>query len=96
MSDPELIKVALRMKDDGNVRFQAGKFKEAEGMYREALGHLETVKNDNKELRELKQTVLLNIAAVCNRSGDFKESVIICTKALEYGDKSVKAYFRRA
>jgi hypothetical protein len=45
MSDPELIKVALRMKDDGNIRFKASKLKEAEGLYRESLAHLETVKN---------------------------------------------------
>ena len=50
MSDPELIKVALRMKDDGNLRFKAQKLKEAEGMYREALAHIETVKNDTKDL----------------------------------------------
>jgi hypothetical protein len=45
MSDPELIKVALRMKEDGNLRFKAGKLKEAEGMYRDSFAHLETVKN---------------------------------------------------
>ena len=50
MSDPELIRVALRMKDDGNLKFKAQKWKEAEGMYRESYVHLETVKNDNKEL----------------------------------------------
>lgn len=96
MSDPELIKVALRMKDDGNVRFKAGKFKEAEGMYRDSLGHLETVKNDNKELRELKKSVLLNIALVCNKAGDYKETLINCTKALDIDEKAVKGYFLRA
>ena len=50
MSDPELIRFALRMKDDGNLKFKAQKWKESEGMYREAYVHLETVKNDNKEL----------------------------------------------
>jgi hypothetical protein len=50
MSDPELIQTGLRLKDDGNLRFKAQKFKEAEGLYRDALGHLETVKNDTKEL----------------------------------------------
>lgn len=47
MSDPELIQVALRMKDDGNLKFKSQKFKEAEGLYRESLAHLETVKNEN-------------------------------------------------
>jgi FK506-binding protein 4/5 len=96
MSDPELIKVALRMKDDGNVRFKAQKFKEAEGFYRDALGHLETVKNDNKELRELKKTVLLNIAVVTNKTGDYKETLINATRALDIDDKTAKAYFLRA
>ena len=54
MSDPELIRVALRMKDDGNIKFKAQKFKEAEGLYREALVHLETVKNNNNELQYFK------------------------------------------
>ena len=96
MSDPELIKVALRMKDDGNVRFKAQKFKEAEGFYRDSLAHLETVKNDNKELKELKKTVLINIAIVCNKTGDYKEALIISTKALDLDDKAVKALYQRA
>ena len=58
MSDPELIQVALRLKDDGNLRFKAQKFKEAEGLYRDALAHIETVKNDNKQLKDLQKIVL--------------------------------------
>ena len=96
MSDPELIKVALRMKDDGTVRFKASKFKEAEGFYREALGHIETVKNDSKELKELKKTVLLNIAVCCNKTGDYKETLINCTKALDLDDKAAKGFYLRA
>jgi FK506-binding protein 4/5 len=96
MSDPELIKVALRMKEDGNLRFKAQKFKEAEGLYREALAHVETVKNDNKELQDLKKTVLLNVSVACNKSGDYKEVLINCTKALDIDEKAFKAYFLRA
>ena len=83
MSDPELIRVALRMKDDGNLKFKALKLKEAEGLYRESLAHLETVKNQTKELTDLKKTVLLNIALVCIKTSDFKETLINCTKALD-------------
>lgn len=50
--------MAVRYKDDGNAKFKAGKLKEAEGLYRDALAHLDTVKNDNKELKELKKTIL--------------------------------------
>ena len=83
MSDPELIRVALRMKDDGNLKFKASKLKEAEGLYRESLAHLETVKNQTKELTDLKKTVLLNIALVSIKTSDFKETLINCTKALD-------------
>ena len=31
--------------------------KEAEGLYRDALSNLETVKNDNEEIRKLKVTL---------------------------------------
>lgn len=96
MSDPELIRVALRMKDDGNIKFKAQKFKEAEGLYREALVHLETVKNNNNELQDFKKTVMLNIALVCLKSGDCKETLIICTKALDIDSKAVKGYYLRA
>lgn len=58
MSDIELIQVAVRLKDDGNAKFRLGKFKEAEGHYKDATSHLETVKNDNKDLKELKVVLL--------------------------------------
>jgi tetratricopeptide (TPR) repeat protein len=96
MSDPELIKVALRFKDDGNLKFKAQKYKEAEGLYRDAFAHLETVKNDNKELRDLKKTILLNISVVTNNTGDYKETLINCTKALDLDDKASKAYYLRS
>ena len=96
MSDPELIRVALRMKDDGNLKFKAQKFKEAEGLYRDALVHTETVKNDTKELKDLKKTLLLNIALVSLKSGDNKEVLINCTKALDLDDKAVKGFYLRA
>ena len=96
MSDPELIKVALRMKEDGNLRFKAQKWKEAEGLYNDALSHLETVKNENQNLLDLKKTMLLNIAVVCLKSGDFKEVLINCTKALDIDEKTPKAYYLRA
>lgn len=96
MSDPELIKVALRYKDDGNLKFKAQKYKEAEGLYRDALAHLDTVKNDNKELKDLKKTILQNLSLVTNITGDYKETLINCTKALDIDDKSSKAYFLRS
>jgi hypothetical protein len=58
MSDPELIKVALRMKEDGNAKFRAGEIKAAEGFWRDGVAHLSTVKNDNKDLRDLRINLL--------------------------------------
>jgi hypothetical protein len=71
MSDIELIKVAVRFKEDGNLKFKEKKYKEAEGLYRDALSHLDTVKNDNDELKELKTTILVNLCVVCNNSEDY-------------------------
>lgn len=50
----KLIKVALRLKDDGNIKFKEKKFKEAEGLYRDGISHLDTVKVSNDELNKLK------------------------------------------
>lgn len=58
MSDPELLAAAMRLKDDATARFKLQEFKAAEGNYRDALAHLETVKNDNKDLQDLKRTIL--------------------------------------
>lgn len=58
--------------------------------------HTETVKNDTKELKDLKKTLLLNIALVCLKSGDNKEVLINCTKGLDLDDKAAKGYYLRA
>ena len=58
MSDPELIAVAIRLKDDGNIKFKSQLYKQAEGHYRDAIAHAETVKNDNDELKKLKIAIL--------------------------------------
>lgn len=93
MSDQELILVAVRLKDDGNAKFRLGKFKEAEGHYKDGSAHLDTVKNDNQSLKELKVQLLQNTAVVCNKSGDFKEAIRCCTKALALDSKAFKALF---
>ena len=58
MSDPELIRVAMHLKDQGNIKFRERAFKIAEGQYKDALSHAETVKNDTPELNRLKVTIL--------------------------------------
>lgn len=75
MNDAELIQVALRQKDDGNLKYKEKKLKEAEGLYRDGLSHLETVKISNAELTKLKITLHQNLSLVLNASGDHKEAV---------------------
>lgn len=96
MSDAELIAAALRLKDDGNVKFKNQQFKQAEGHYRDAIAHAETVKNDTEELKKLKVTTLQNMSICTNNTGDFKETIMNCTKALYIDDKAVKALFLRS
>lgn len=88
--------MALKYKDDGNAKFKLGKLKEAEGLYRDALAHLDTVKNDNKELKELKKNILQNLSVVTNKTGDYKETLINCTKVLDIDEKAVKGYYLRS
>lgn len=45
MSDPELMQTAEKLKADGNAKFKTKNFKQAEGHYRDALSHANTVKN---------------------------------------------------
>jgi len=44
----------------------------------------------------LKKTILLNISVVTNNTGDYKETMINCTKALDIDDKAGKAYYLRS
>ena len=96
MSDAELISAALRLKEDGNIKFKAKQFKQAEGHYRDAIAHAETVKNDTEELKKLKITTLQNMSICTNNTNDFKESIVNCTKALYIDDKAVKALYLRS
>lgn len=96
MSDPELLAAAMRLKDDATARFKLQEFKAAEGNYRDALAHLETVKNDNKDLQDLKRTILQNLGVVSNKTGDYKETIRHCTRALEIDPKAMKALSLRS
>lgn len=62
MNDEERVKVTLKLKEDGGIKFKNQEFKEAEGLYREAISHLDSVQNDNTEIKNLRKTILVNIA----------------------------------
>jgi len=57
---------------------------------------LETVKNDNDELKKLKITICQNLSVVLNQSGDNREAIKIATKALQVDPNAVKALYQRA
>jgi tetratricopeptide (TPR) repeat protein len=91
MSDAELIQVAIRMKEDGNLKFKDKKFKEAEGFYRDGISHLDTCKIENSEINKLKVTLYQNLSVALNNSGDYKDTVQNCTLALKIDPAAVKA-----
>ena len=85
--------MALRQKEDGNLQFKEKKFKEAEGLYRDAIAHLDTVKNENDELNKLKVTIYQNLSVALNYTGDHKDAVQNCTLAINIDPKAMKAYY---
>lgn len=95
MSDEELIKVALRQKDDGNAKFKLQKYKEAEGHYRDAIGHLDTCKIENEDLKKLKVVCYQNLSVSLNNTGDFKDTIQNCTLALAIDPNATKALYQR-
>lgn len=96
MDDPQLIAVATRMKEDGNLKVKDKKYKEAEGIYKEGIMHFESVKNDNQALKDLQKSLMLNLSICLNNTGGFKETLVNCTKVLDIDEKCAKAYYLRA
>lgn len=96
MDDQQLVQTALKFKEDGNIKYKMKKFKEAEGLYKEAFMHIEHFKNENSEVLKLKTTLLVNTAVATNANKDFKESLENLNKALEYDENHVKALFLKA
>lgn len=91
-----MVACAERFKGDGNAKFGAKKFKEAEGHYRDALSHAETVKNDNPALIKLKVIILQNMSNCLLQTADLKEAVAMTSKAIELDSKAWKALFFRS
>jgi hypothetical protein len=65
------------------LKFKAKKFKEAEGLYKEALMNTSSIQNCNSEVIKLKKTLNVNIAVCTNNSKDWKESIEHLDAALE-------------
>lgn len=96
MTDQQLIEYALRLKEDANIKFKDKKYKEAEGLYRDALSHLDAVKLDNEELRKLRVTLYQNLSVALNIAGDYRDTVQMCCLALALDAEAVKALYLRA
>lgn len=62
MEDKQLIEATLKFKADGNISYKKDRFKEAEGLYRDAISHLNHMKNENDKILELKKNLYSNIA----------------------------------
>ena len=69
--------------------------KAAEGLYRDALAHLDTCKLDNPEVKKLKITLYQNLSVALNFSGDYRDTVQNCTIAIGIDGKAVKAWYLR-
>ena len=69
--------------------------KEAEGLYRDGISHLDTVKTSNDEITKLKIILFQNLCVCLNSSGDFKDSIHNATLALKLDPNAVKALYLR-
>lgn len=47
-------------------------------------------------MKDLHKTILLNLSVVTNNTGDYKQTLINCTKALDIDENNTKAYFLRS
>lgn len=96
MSDAELIRSAVHFKDLGNIKFREKSYKIAEGQYRDALSHADTVKNRTDELDKLKVILLQNMSVCTNNTEDWRDSIKQCTKALDIDANAKKALYLRS
>jgi peptidylprolyl isomerase len=96
MNDEERVEATLKLKGDGNAKFKEGLFKEAEGFYREAISHLDSVENENEKITELKSTILVNISVACNKAGDWAGANQAASRSIDISDQNPKAFYQRA
>lgn len=77
------------MKENGNVLFKSGRYREAQVVYTDALKIDEFNKDINSKL-------LYNRALVHSKINNLREAVTDCTRVLEINDKYLKALLLRA
>ncbi|XP_065358280.1 dnaJ homolog subfamily C member 7 isoform X1 [Calliphora vicina] len=77
------------MKENGNVLFKSGRYREAQAVYTDALKIDEFNKDINSKL-------LYNRALVQSKINNLREAVADCSRVLEINDKYLKALLLRA
>ncbi|XP_043485847.1 peptidyl-prolyl cis-trans isomerase D [Polistes fuscatus] len=94
--------VVKRIKDSGNHYFSMKNYVDAGRKYKKALRYYEwmiKMKNvpDTMEdsIKDLKVTIMLNLAAVQLKKKDYRSAVKLCSEVLEIDKSNGKAYFRR-
>ncbi|KAI3409041.1 Peptidylprolyl isomerase [Psidium guajava] len=100
MNNRERIEEAGRKKEEGNLLFKAGKFRQAGKKYDKAADYVsedDSFEDDEQKLvKALRVACWLNAAACSLKLNDFQEAIKLSSKVLDYEFYNVKALYRRA
>lgn len=94
LDEDERLSLSVSLKNDGNEQFKNKQIESARDTYREAFKYIEFDTGD--KFHELKISLLLNIALMCNKLKEYTESVSAADQALDVNELSAKALYRRA
>ncbi|KAG6387543.1 hypothetical protein SASPL_152735 [Salvia splendens] len=96
----EKIAASGKKKEEGNTRFQAGKYARASQRYEKAVGFivydLSFSEEEKEQAKVLKVSCNLNNAACKLKLKNYKEAKNLCSEVLEADANNVKALYRRA
>ncbi|XP_060530729.1 peptidyl-prolyl cis-trans isomerase D isoform X2 [Cylas formicarius] len=96
-----LVENAIKdINKSGNIYFRRQHFFDAERKYKKTLRYIDWYlnenKNNNKDIREFRNMVLLNLTAARLKVNKNKEALIHCNEVIKNCPKNGKAYYRRA
>lgn len=99
-SDPQLLLLAQKRREQGTVLFKEECWAEAQSRFLQALGLLEQLYDTTSEgnvakKKDISLSCYLNLASCSVRLELWKNAVSNCNSALEVSPNNVKAYFRR-
>eukprot|EP01025_Chloroclados_australasicus_P048566 TRINITY_DN5505_c0_g1_i1.p1 TRINITY_DN5505_c0_g1~~TRINITY_DN5505_c0_g1_i1.p1 ORF type:complete len:587 (-),score=135.63 TRINITY_DN5505_c0_g1_i1:292-2052(-) len=100
MENAEKVVISKELKIQGNALYKEAKWKRAAKKYDKAIKLIEYDtqfdQDEQKEAREVRKSVHLNLAACLLKEQDWKEVVKNCDKVLDKDSENVKALYRRA